>query len=329
MEKNIHERELPISPDEAGEILESLATENDRFWHSNMVEPIVLSNGLEVGSHGGHGPVRYHVAEHVPGIKVRFELDPVMGMLSEHILEVIDTSTSERERVIFRHTLLYEVHGVKGLVNPLVIKIHDGALEDMLDHVERECTGKAHRQQSTSPLIRKLAKSVQLRRVTKGEPGIGPLLAGAMKNAGGLDFADSFVTPRLPMDSRDPVDWACAVLGSPGPGWVSFLMKLRDIVTKPFRLRAAPADMAPTGFPLLDRSVDEALLGVEDRHLNFWVGITVCGDVVSFATTVHINSGIGRLYWLVVRFFHPRVVRSVMRSAKYPVRQMNSEAPRG
>ncbi len=312
MALNIHQRSLPVTSARLGEILETLAGPDDEIWHSDLVESMILSDGLNVGSQGGHGPVRYRVVEHVPGRLVRFEFKPTL-LRGHHAMEVVDEPGGERATL--RHTIDAELSLAGRVVWPLVRRIHDGALEDMLDHVERSTAGIAHRQQPTARWVRRFAAMGHRRVVKEGPTDFGPLQRNSL---GRIDAVDCWVTPLAPLDTTDPVDWAAAVLGRPVPG-VRALMRLRDALVRPFGLRTVPSDQPKTGFPLLAASPDEALLGLDDKHLSFRVGIRVVEHQARVITSVQIHNRLGRAYWAIVRFFHPRVVRKMVATTPDPL----------
>lgn len=152
---NVHERAVRVPPARLGAILESLAGPDDQFWRTDLIEPIVLDRGLEVGSRGGHGPVRYVVVEHDPARLVRFRFEPGIGLRGTHALEVV---TGDDGSPALRHTIEARAVGLGFLSWPLIRVLHDAALEDMLDHVERSLTGTAHRGQRTPGWVRRLGR---------------------------------------------------------------------------------------------------------------------------------------------------------------------------
>lgn len=62
------------------------------------------------------------------------------------------------------------------------------------------------------------------------------------------------------------------------------------------------------------------MLGVDDRHLDFRIGVRVDRKRVRVTTAVQLNNRLGRLYWAIVRLVHPLVVRSLLARARVPVR---------
>ena len=135
---NIHERRLPISLETAGRILESLSSGDDLLWPGERWMPMVLDRGLAPGSRGGHGMIRYSVAEHVPGRRVEFEFEPMAGRLrtfrGRHHFEVLPRG----EQVIPRHSIDVDTDFATWVQWKLVIEhLHDALLEDAFDKAER------------------------------------------------------------------------------------------------------------------------------------------------------------------------------------------------
>ncbi|MFB9965129.1 DUF2867 domain-containing protein [Sinosporangium siamense] len=305
-----------MSPATLGEMLETLATENDAIWHSNLVQPITLDRGLSVGSRGGHGQVRYHVIEHIPGKLVRFAFNPRIGLAGEHLFEVV---THDDSSAALRHTIRARLTPRGRLTWPTLIKhIHDNAVEDMLDHVERTVTGSANRPAPAPRWVRTVAPRLRRRHVRRSPLTPGPLTSAAMP--GRPDAADCFTTPLLTADAPDPATWIREVFGKP-PRSVAALMRLRDRLVRPFGLLTSDASRRESPFPVLASSADEIVMGVDDRHLSFRVGVAVADRRMSVTTAVRINHWTGHLYWAIVRWFHPHVVRHMIRSVPFRTSQ--------
>jgi len=97
---NVHQREFRASSAQLGDLLDRVAEPGGPLWPRPW-PPMVLDRPLGVGAEGGHGPIRYRVAEYSPGARVVFELTAI---------------------------------GLGVLTWPLVIRwLHDAVLEDLLD----------------------------------------------------------------------------------------------------------------------------------------------------------------------------------------------------
>lgn len=329
MVRNIHERVVAAAPDDVGALLDTLGSAGDRLWPLPPRRPMVLRHsdggGLAVGARGGHGGVRYTVAEWQPGHRVVFRFDPRMGLDGWHGFEVLPRADGT---TLLRHTLQAQPRHVMRLLWPLVVRsMHDCYAEDALDRAEYELgVGPATGHRHSGP-IRWFERRLR-RRVTSTAPVLDGLGADAVPRA---DAADAFRTDLLPGDGTDPVAWSGSVFAA-SPAWVDALMRLRHALVRPFGLRTGP-DTGEAGagaraghrherglFPVLASSSTEALMGVDDKHLDFRVVTTVDEQrrSVTMTTIVYVHSRFGRFYWSVVRFFHPRVVRALMRRAAHP-----------
>jgi hypothetical protein len=65
--RNVHERVLRHRAAEAGALLDSLASVDDRLWPSWLRPAQRLDGPLAPGARGGQGPIRYIVDAYVPG----------------------------------------------------------------------------------------------------------------------------------------------------------------------------------------------------------------------------------------------------------------------
>jgi len=310
MIENVHERRIAASADEVGELLETWGSAGDRFWRTDVSEPAWLDRGLDVGSRGGHGPVRYTVTHHLPRRRVDLAFEPDLGLRGRHTFEIRPAGA---DACVARHELVAATEGWLTLLRPLLIALHDATVEDVLDHVQRELTGSANRGQPTSPVIRILGRTSRSRAVKScGEcpqdlaPSIGP-----------IDASDCFTTVILPGDPTEPRRWAEQVFGRP-PRWVGFLLSLRDAAVRPFGLRTPGHARPATGLPVLTDDGNELVMGLDDRHLDGRVRITARDRHVHLTTSVTINTRLGHIYWAVARHVHPLVVQSMLGSMPFP-----------
>lgn len=155
--RDVHTRTFHADINAAGRRLDTLGSPHDELWVTDLTPPMVLDNGLQIGSSGGHGDVRYRVIDHVPGRSVVFAFDPAGGLDGTHGFFL------ERKggTVTIRHELDATASGmVRALWRPLVLPIHSGVIEDIFDHLERDLTGTARRQRATSGSLRWIAKRI-------------------------------------------------------------------------------------------------------------------------------------------------------------------------
>ena len=58
---NIHNREIAQPKSELAKLFKTLASDNDLMLATDKWSPMKLNKGLQVGSKGGHGPIKYFV----------------------------------------------------------------------------------------------------------------------------------------------------------------------------------------------------------------------------------------------------------------------------
>lgn len=161
MRSNVHERVYPVPPAELGRLLDTVAGPDDRVWPEGW-PPIRFDRGLQVGAVGGHGPIRYSVITYRPGRLIEFRFDPSIGISGTHGLEVRD---GERPGTsLLRHVLVWRGHGIARFVfGWTVLKLHDAALEDLLDRVGVQLGHPPARFARWSPWVRLLRLIVRAR----------------------------------------------------------------------------------------------------------------------------------------------------------------------
>lgn len=152
---------------------------------------------------------------------------------------------------------------------------------------------------------------------------------------------NSLLNGYLPADHSDAVVCTChtAVDFTPDdiqvafwtamPGWVDSLMKLRNVLVRPFGL---VSDNGPgreaverclreggeCGFlKVLAKSAEETVILLADKHLDAYVSVLMghSGDMttVTVITLVKYNNALGRVYFFVIRPFHNVIVRTMLR----------------
>ncbi len=155
----------------------------------------------------------------------------------------------------------------------------------------------------------------------------GTLIAQALPQ---IDYADAY---RATVQAIQPPDLDSLVRAvfAATPAWIVALLRLRNTLVRPFGLKTAPPGPPTPALPALQpgtviglfrvfaRSDSEIILGDNDRHLDFRVGILrrVDGDqvMVTVSTVVCFHNWLGRLYFVPVRPFHRLIVPALMRRA--------------
>ena len=97
-------------------------------------------------------------------------------------------------------------------------------------------------------------------------------------------------------------------------GWTEALLALRNIIVAPFGLATSgPEDAEVIGiFPVVSESKDELVVGFDDSHLNFRIGVLSNEGSIYLATWVHPNNVGGRMYLGLVMPFHILIVRNAL-----------------
>lgn len=133
-------------------------------------------------------------------------------------------------------------------------------------------------------------------------------------------FGDRFSTI-VTGHELDAMTAAKQALGRP-PRWINWLMASRNRLVRPFGLNTDPAaGSAPDAhigmFPVISRTPERVVLGLDDRHLDFRVlvqvrDIGVSGQEVSATTLVRTHNALGRIYLAVVTPFHRIIVPAML-----------------
>ncbi|MEV4332432.1 DUF2867 domain-containing protein [Streptomyces sp. NPDC049597] len=194
---------------------------------------------------------------------------------SGHHTLTVEPLDADRCRVTH---VLEERQGLReALIWSLAIRpMHDVMIEELLDNVVRAATPEAPlRPAHWSRWTRLMRRAVWYRPKAVAFPAAAALARRAFDEP---DFTDSWQLPLDPGMPKAPAAW-------------------RDVL--PFEVRAS----AP----------DELLLGEDASHLDFRASVLIADDTVTLTTVVRIHNLRGRLYWAVVRRFHPFVTRLALR----------------
>lgn len=139
---NTHQRELPISADQAEFLLATLAGPHDRLWPYEKWPPVHFPDGLRPGSTGGHGPIGYRVESLAPR-QITFQFTRPQGYHGRHELLLEETGESSCR---LTHRLSMRADFFAWLAWSLVIRwLHDALLEDLLDKAYDSSLGQSWR----------------------------------------------------------------------------------------------------------------------------------------------------------------------------------------
>ncbi len=134
---NIHKRQINQPKAEVAKLLETLATDNDMILATEKWPPMKLEKGLQVGSKGGHGPIKYFVTDYQPNNSITFQFD-LQGFDGFHKFYFSET---EPNRTELTHTIDLTTSGAATLEWALAIRwLHDAYIEDAFDKVENHFT---------------------------------------------------------------------------------------------------------------------------------------------------------------------------------------------
>ncbi|MFE3226102.1 SRPBCC family protein [Nocardia sp. NPDC059228] len=156
---NIHQRELPVSAQQAGALLDAVAEPGNPLWPGEHWPPLILDRPLQVGADGGHGSIRYVCTAYEPGRAVEFTFAPSMPFAGTHTFEIIDRG---ERGCVMRHLIVARARTPRGrLLWSLAIRwLHDAVLEELLDRAATEMGHPPAQPARWSPWVRILRRSL-------------------------------------------------------------------------------------------------------------------------------------------------------------------------
>lgn len=155
---NVHKRTINRPKEKIAKLFSTLATDNDMLLATHKWSPMILDNGLSIGSKGGHGPIRYSVNKFVPGTMVEFEFSRPKGFIGIHRFEINELDATKTE---LKHIIDMKIVGPALLSWPLAIRwLHDAFIEDAFDKVENHFSNDNKRTEWSLwvKILRKLLK---------------------------------------------------------------------------------------------------------------------------------------------------------------------------
>lgn len=150
-------------------------------------------------------------------------------------------------------------------------------------------------------------------------PRVTSLMGSTM---GPADWCDAFWV-HLPHDTpADPLYWSTLLFGAGDPRRrPSGLMRVRDFLARQVGLKNAATGNG-SAYPVLALDTREVVVGMDDRHLDFRVALSVRpfgSEVLVVTTAVRRHNRLGRAYFAVVTLPHqllvPRWTRRAVRRA--------------
>lgn len=100
------------------------------------------------------------------------------------------------------------------------------------------------------------------------------------------------------------------------PPFVLKLLKLRDALVKPLRLKIG----ATFRDRIIERDEEEIIIGVQDKHLSFWVSVYCTQphrgqQTAAITTAVKYHNFLGKCYFAAIKPFHKLIVGYLFRKA--------------
>ena len=144
----------------------------------------------------------------------------------------------------------------------------------------------------------------------------------------GADLLDAFAI-HLPAGASDDPEVLARVAFERQAAWIRALTWVRDAVMATAGVkssRAIGAAAATRGlqvigyFPVLSKSARELVMGGDDRHLDFRVGVqqrpgVPAGRELVVATVVHCHNRLGRMYLAAIAPFHRTILQANLERA--------------
>ena len=132
--RNVHSVQLPVPPERAGALLDTLGSDHDVLWPGERWPPMRIEGPLRVGAAGRHGPVKYTVEEYVPSQRLCFRFHQPSGFDGTHTFEVFP----EPDGCRLEHRVEITPRGISMLGWPLVFgPLHDALAEDAVSRAVR------------------------------------------------------------------------------------------------------------------------------------------------------------------------------------------------
>ena len=129
------------------------------------------------------------------------------------------------------------------------------------------------------------------------------------------DYSDCF-SRDFTADETMSVDSLFNAMFGNFPAPVRWLLKLRDILVRPFGLRGG----ATFRDRIIERNDEEIIVGADDKHLAFWVSVFCSSPEngkqnASVSTVVKFHNFLGRIYFVGIWLFHKLIVGAMFRRA--------------
>jgi hypothetical protein len=140
---NIHSRIINQPKAQVAKLLQTLAGRNDMIWPQKHWPAMRFKEGLCIGAHGGHGPIRYAIEDYQPDHLIRFKFTQPSGFDGTHTLLL---NTINEQQTEIKHEINMYTTGISTFSWLFAIRwLHDALLEDAFDKVENYFSGQNKR----------------------------------------------------------------------------------------------------------------------------------------------------------------------------------------
>lgn len=130
---NIHKRKINQPVSELAKLFNTLATDNDMIIANDKWSPMKLDKGLQVGSKGGHGQIKYFVTGYHPGKSISFQFD-LTGFNGFHRFDLTELG---RDKTELSHIIDMTTKGSATFKWAIAIRwLHNAFIEDAFDKVD-------------------------------------------------------------------------------------------------------------------------------------------------------------------------------------------------
>lgn len=152
MIQNIHHRDFTQTPVEVGQLIDTLASKQDRLWPRDRWPAMRFDRSLEVGARGGHSPIHYTIERYTPASEIVFRFHKPAGFNGTHGYFVTSLANGLTR---LEHRLEMTTSGPALLTWPLIFRpLHDALIEDSLDKAEKHLTGALAQASRWTPWVK-------------------------------------------------------------------------------------------------------------------------------------------------------------------------------
>ena len=94
---NVHVRNIAQEKSKIEELFKTLSSKNDLILATDKWSPMILDNALNIGSKGGHGPIKYTVIDYKPDNFIQFNFTEPQGFNGTHSFQISKINESQTQ----------------------------------------------------------------------------------------------------------------------------------------------------------------------------------------------------------------------------------------